>query len=211
MRKLVIPAAALLAALVISACAALPPATPPAPGSTVEAAPTTAPAATEAPAAIGCIPGALTPAQTEGPYYRANPPETASLLQPGMSGTPILLTGYVLDEQCRPVPGARVDFWQADTAGRYDNSGYTLRGYQLTDGAGRYAMETVIPGEYPGRTPHVHVKVTPPGGPELTSQLYLPDAAGNATDRIFSPELIVEMEQGADRVTGRFNFVVTTQ
>jgi protocatechuate 3,4-dioxygenase beta subunit len=33
-------------------------------------------------------------------------------------------------EQCQPVLSARVDFWQADSAGQYDNQGYTLRGYQ---------------------------------------------------------------------------------
>jgi protocatechuate 3,4-dioxygenase beta subunit len=164
------------------------------------------PAPTLAP--IDCVPGALTPAQTEGPYYTANPPETNSLFQPGMAGTKILLTGYVLDEQCRPIPGARVDFWQADAAGQYDNQGYTLRGYQITDAEGRYAMETVIPGEYPGRTPHIHVKVTPPGGQTLTSQLYLPGAVANTTDRIFSPELVVDLTEDTDGFIGTFSFVV---
>lgn len=177
----------------------------------VTPAPTVPPAPTEPAVVIDCVPGALTPAQTEGPYYTANPPEVNSLLQPGMAGSKILLTGYVLDEQCRPIPGARVDFWQADAAGQYDNQGYTLRGYTLTDAAGRYSMETVVPGEYPGRTPHIHVKVTPPGGQTLTSQLYLPDAVANATDRIFSPELVVKMEQGADGAIGRFNFIVATK
>jgi protocatechuate 3,4-dioxygenase beta subunit len=175
---------------------------------TTEPLPTMPPAPTAASAAIDCIPGALTPAQTEGPYYTANPPETNSLFKPGMAGTKILLTGYVLDEQCRPIALARVDFWQADAAGQYDNQGYTLRGYTLTDAEGRYAMETVIPGEYPGRTPHIHVKVTPPGGATLTSQLYLPDAVANATDRIFSPELVVKLSEGPDGLVGTFDFVV---
>ncbi len=171
-------------------------------------APTAEPVAPTEPAAIACVPGALTPTQTEGPYYTANPPETNSLFQPGMNGTRLLLTGYVLDQACQPLPGARVDFWQADAAGVYDNTGYTLRGFTLTDAEGRYSMETVVPGEYPGRTPHIHVKVTPPGGATLTSQLYLPDAVANATDRIFSPALVVEIAQGADGLVGSFNFVV---
>jgi protocatechuate 3,4-dioxygenase beta subunit len=153
----------------------------------------------------------VTPAQTEGPYYKENPPEEGSLLQPGMPGTRLTVTGYVLDEQCRPVPGARVDFWQADSAGQYDNQGYTLRGYQLTDAEGRYTLETVLPGLYTGRTRHIHVKVSPPSGPTLTSQLYFPDEAANASDRIFSPELVVNLEKTADGETGTFNFVVKTQ
>jgi protocatechuate 3,4-dioxygenase beta subunit len=173
--------------------------------------PTMPPAAMEATPSIACAPGALTPGQMEGPYYKANPPETSSLLQPGMEGRRIFLTGHVLDEQCRPIPGARVDFWQADAAGQYDNQGFTLRGYQLTDDTGRYAMETVVPGEYPGRTPHIHVKVTPPGGPTLTSQLYLPDSAANETDRIFDRELIVTLTEGPDGPIGRFNFIVRTR
>ena len=179
------------------------------PDATQVAAPTTAPeptmppAPTEAPSAtagaIACAAGALTPAQTEGPYYKENPPESESLLQPGMAGTKLTLTGYVLDDQCRPVPGARVDFWQADAAGEYDNQGYTLRGYQTTDASGRYVVETVLPGLYPGRTRHIHVKITPSSGPTLTTQLYFPDEAANTADRIFSPELLVSLEKRGGR------------
>ena len=163
-----------------------------------------------APAAT-CTPGALTPEQTEGPYYKTNPPESATLLQPGMGGTKLTVTGYVLDAQCNPVPGARVDFWQADSEGQYDNQGYTLRGYQVTDAAGRYSVETVVPGLYPGRTRHIHVKITPPGGPALTTQLYFPDEVANAQDQIFSPALIMKVAKAADREVGTFNFVVKTQ
>jgi protocatechuate 3,4-dioxygenase beta subunit len=45
-----------------------------------------------------------------------------------------------------PVAGAKVDVWQADDSGAYDNAGYRLRGYTLTDDSGRYAMETIVPG-----------------------------------------------------------------
>jgi protocatechuate 3,4-dioxygenase beta subunit len=58
----------------------------------------------------------------------------------------------VLTPDCRPLAGARVDFWQADGNGVYDNDGYRLRGYQVTDGRGRYRLETVVPGRYEPRT-----------------------------------------------------------
>lgn len=162
-----------------------------------------------APVAISCTaPAALTPSSTEGPYYSPNPPEDSNLAD-DLPGTRLLLTGYVLDPNCRPIPGARVDFWQADSQGVYDNAGYTLRGYQLTAADGSYRLETVIPGQYPGRTEHIHVKVQAPGGPELTSQLYFPKSTANRSDRIFVPELLVEIvSEDGGQVTARFDFVV---
>jgi protocatechuate 3,4-dioxygenase beta subunit len=161
--------------------------------------------------AIACTPGALTPEQTEGPYYKANPPETASLMQPGMGGTKLIITGYVLDAECQPVPGARVDFWQADNKGQYDNQSYTLRGYQMTDARGRYAVETVLPGLYPGRTRHIHVKVTAPNGPTLTTQLYFPDEVANASDAIYSPQTVLTIEKTTTGEQGTFDFVINTR
>lgn len=164
-------------------------------------------AAADAAVAIACD-GQPTPAQTEGPYYTPDPPQRASLIEEGVVGDPITLTGYVLDTDCRPIAGAVVDFWQADGAGVYDNDGYRLRGYTLTDDTGRYTMETVVPGEYPGRTPHIHVKVQPPGGAVLTSQMYFPDEAANARDGIFNPALILDLQETANGLTGVMNFIV---
>jgi protocatechuate 3,4-dioxygenase beta subunit len=161
-------------------------------------------------AAIDCTPPATpTVAQTEGPYFTAGSPERADLVEPGMGGTPVLVTGLVLDTDCRPLAGAKVDAWQADADGVYDNAGYRLRGHVFTDADGRYAIRTVVPGEYPGRTPHIHVKITPVDGATLTSQLYLPTAeAANAADRIFESSLVVELDDGPDGLTARFDFVV---
>jgi protocatechuate 3,4-dioxygenase beta subunit len=157
-----------------------------------------------------CRPGVpLTAAQTEGPYYSANPPQRATLIEPGMAGARLLLSGIVVTQDCRPVANARLDFWQADAAGAYDNTGFRLRGYQLADSAGRYRLETIVPAEYPGRTVHIHVKVTPPGGATLTSQLYFPEVARNSSDGIFSRELLVQdVVRGPEGVTARFDFVV---
>jgi protocatechuate 3,4-dioxygenase beta subunit len=128
-----------------------------------------------------------------------------------MGGTKLTVTGYVLDSQCQPVPGARVDFWQADSEGQYDNQGYTLRGYQVTDSQGRYTVETVVPGLYPGRTRHIHVKVSAPNGPTLTTQLYFPDEAANSRDQIYDPQMVLTIAKTADGETGTFNFVINTK
>jgi protocatechuate 3,4-dioxygenase beta subunit len=151
---------------------------------------------------------APTVAQTEGPYYTPNTPERHSLLEEGMSGTRLVVVGYVLDANCQPLANAWLDFWQADSNGTYDNVGYTLRGHQFTDGQGRFYLETVVPGEYPGRTEHIHVKVQPQGGAVLTTQLYFPNVASNSSDGIFDPGLIVQLEERPAYVLAYYNFVV---
>src|SRR5438270_10637875 len=132
------------------------------------------PAASRSPAAAStdACPTQLTPAQTEGPYFKPGSPARTSLIESGMAGTRLVLSGRVLTPACAPVAGATLDFWQADAAGSYDNSGYRLRGHQLTDAVGRYSLETILPGEYPGRTEHIHVKLGAPGKAVLTTQLH---------------------------------------
>jgi protocatechuate 3,4-dioxygenase beta subunit len=151
-----------------------------------------------------------TPAQTEGPYFTPNSPERASLLEPDMAGTRLIVSGTVLSTTCAPAARALLDFWQADDAGVYDNNGYRLRGHQYTDDAGNFSLETVVPGLYPGRTRHIHVKVQAPSGPVLTTQLYFPDEPRNAQDGIFDPQLVMEMQDDADGRRAMFNFVVET-
>ncbi len=146
--------------------------------------------------------------QTEGPYFTPNSPERTSLLEAGMAGTRLVVTGRVLSTGCQPVAGALIDFWQADDAGEYDNVGYRLRGHQFTDEQGQYRLETVVPGLYPGRTRHLHVKVQAPNQPVLTTQQYFPDAPGNASDGIFHPALVMAVEEGAEGMAATFDYVL---
>jgi len=155
-----------------------------------------------------CSPGHSTPAMTEGPYYTPNSPERASLLEPDMTGTRIVISGYVLGTDCQPIPGAWIDFWQADDDGVYDNVGYRLRGHQFSDASGRYTLETILPGLYPGRTRHIHVKVQAPNGPILTTQLFFPGEAQNSADTIFDASLIVSMQETTEGLMGTYDFVV---
>jgi protocatechuate 3,4-dioxygenase beta subunit len=153
----------------------------------------------------------LTPSQTEGPYFTANSPETTSLLEAGSADTRLVVSGFVLTTACQPVSGALLDFWQADARGEYDNVGYRYRGHQFTDAEGRFYLETVVPGLYPGRTRHIHVKVQAPGARVLTSQLYFPGEPRNARDSIYLPELEMSVsDDGVGGKTARFDFVVVT-
>jgi protocatechuate 3,4-dioxygenase beta subunit len=149
-----------------------------------------------------------TPAQTEGPYYSRNTPVKTSLLEPGMTGTRLRLGGLVLGRDCRPLANVLVDLWHADDKGVYDNRGYRLRGHQFTDSQGRWQFETILPGLYPGRTRHLHVKLQPPRGDILTTQLYFPGEPGNARDRIFDKRLLMTVAGDADAQIARYDFVL---
>lgn len=155
-----------------------------------------------------CGAPAATPAQTEGPYFKPSSPERASLLEPEMRGRRLVVSGVVRSTDCRPVARALLDFWQADAGGRYDNGGFRLRGHQLADAEGRYRLETILPGVYPGRARHIHVRVQAPNRPPLTTQLYFPGEAGNARDGIFDPALLVTLAEAGDVVAARFDFVL---
>lgn len=146
--------------------------------------------------------------QTEGPYFKPSSPERVELFESGMAGQPIELVGFVLSRDCKPVSGALLDFWQADDKGRYDNSGFRLRGHQFTDTEGRYRLRSIVPGLYPGRTRHIHVKVQPRNGRVLTTQLYFPGEQQNRSDGLFRKELLVRTAKNAGWLAGRFDFVV---
>src|SRR5215213_6709684 len=151
--------------------------------------------------------------QTAGPFYSPDTPERRSLLEPGMTGTRLVVTGYVYSTECQPIPGALLDFWQADDAGVYDNDGYRLRGHQFTDEDGRFELETIVPGLYPGRTRHIHV-IAQAGRPEghqpiLITQLYFPDEPTNDSDTIFNPALVMDVHDGEDGEAAFFTFALS--
>jgi protocatechuate 3,4-dioxygenase beta subunit len=148
-----------------------------------------------------------TPRQTAGPFFLPHSPQRASLLEPGINGTKIVLTGQVLSTRCRAVSGALLDFWHANDAGEYDVEGFRLRGHQFSDSEGRYRLETIVPGLYPGRTRHFHVTLQAPNGPTLTTQLYFPGEQRNARDFLFDRRLLMIGDDGG-RKAARFDFVL---
>lgn len=142
----------------------------------------------------------LTPAQTEGPYYpRKKPSESDTDLTrigigPQAQGQVLVLEGTIIDPEDRPIAGARVEIWQTDHQGIYAHPGdpntgkrdttFQFYGETTTTGTGGFAFRTILPGGYGGRPRHIHVKVTPPGGATLTTQLYFKDDADLGRDGI---------------------------
>jgi len=124
---------------------------------------------------------------TEGPYYldldlvRRN-------IRGNRSGTPLTLRFTVVNAAtCRPIRNAAVEIWHADAAGAYSGvqgvSGNWLRGIQRTNVSGLARFETIFPGWYRGRTPHIHLKVFVSGDEVHTGQVFFRPAAYGAIYR----------------------------
>jgi len=146
--------------------------------------------------------------QTAGPFYNPDSPRRSSLVEAGSRAERLTLTGLVLSPQCKPIANALLDFWHCDETGEYDNKGFRYRGHVFADAQGLFSLQTIVPGEYPGRTRHIHVKVRSPGGRVLTTQLYFPDEPGNRADGIYRPELTMQVARTGAQRGARFDFVV---
>ncbi len=146
--------------------------------------------------------------EIEGPFYRPRTPERFDLSEAGAKGRPVELAGYVLTRGCRPLERALVDLWHADDGGEYDNRGFRYRGHVFTDAQGRYRFRTILPGLYPGRTRHYHVKVQATGQRLLTTQLYFPGEPFNARDDFFHRELLLRVAGPGPGMAARFDFVI---
>jgi protocatechuate 3,4-dioxygenase beta subunit len=151
----------------------------------------------------------LTPTQIEGPYYKVGSPHRTSLIEPGISGMRLRLTGRVLNERGKPIPHAVVDFWQSDDRGNYDMVGNLLRGHVFTNDAGTYSLDTIVPACYePRQARHIHAKVQGVSRP-YTTQLYFSDDPDRAKDTFYMKELEVQVEDLPDgSKRGTFDFVI---
>lgn len=93
------------------------------------------------------------------------------------------------NDNCKPLEGYALYAWHCTNDGNYSmySSGVTdedyLRGVQPTDAEGKAAFQTVYPGCYLGRWPHVHFEIYPSlekatssGNVVHTSQLAFPES-----------------------------------
>lgn len=145
------------------------------------------------------------PAQSLGPFYPRNAAERPGQTDADLlvvdgdrvlsKGIPILLTGRVLDRRGQPLQ-ATVEIWQCDANAVYHHPAGgaaaerdpNFQGYGIarSTAGGEFHFRTIRPVAYPGRTPHIHVRVQPEGGRAFATQLYLPGEAGNARDFLYS-------------------------
>lgn len=180
----------------------------------------------------------LTPSQPEGPFYPRTLPadRDADLLvvagRPGRAeGTPLYLTGTVRSRDGRLLADALVEIWQCDALGRYHHVGdgstaprddnFQGYGQTPTDAEGRYRFRTIRPVAYPGRTPHIHFKVSHPAARPLTTQMYVAgdrgeDAGvlrwfgGGETRERLSVTLTPASSKEPNALAGEFDIVLAT-
>ncbi len=156
-----------------------------------------------------------TPPQTKGPFYPVVDQADKDTDLTTVAGSPtvaagkiILVTGQVTDLNCRPVPNALVEIWQACSTGKYNHPADTNSaaldphfqywGKGVSASNGSYLFKTIIPGAYPAdvgwiRPPHIHFKIQCLGYPELITQLYF--AGDPLNDKDFILQKLKPAEQ----------------
>lgn len=144
----------------------------------------------------------LTPRQSAGPFYPDEIPldDDNDLLHVAgrddvAAGEAADLRGRLLDQRGMPLRDTRIEIWQCDANGRYRHSRDPGRrpidpafqgfGHATSDAEGRFRFLTIRPVPYPGRTPHIHVAVYPPGDTRFTTQLYVAGEPRNADDFLY--------------------------
>jgi protocatechuate 3,4-dioxygenase beta subunit len=146
-----------------------------------------------------------------GPFYRDGAPDRdlGETIAPDISGEPAFVAGRVTDPAGRPIPGARLDVWQAAPNGLYEGQdpempAFNMRGRFRADAQGRYHFATVKPASYPipmdgpvgqlmralGRQPyrpaHIHFIVAAPGYETLTTHIFVKGDPCLDTDPVFA-------------------------
>lgn len=145
-----------------------------------------------------------TPGATEGPFYPTPAMRRAdvdndlvkilgSVQEAG--GEVFHLKGRILNSDGAPLEGRRIEIWQCDMNGKYFHPGdrqniafdpaFQGFGHDITGPDGAYEFRTIKPVTYPGRTPHIHVKVFDGDREVLTSQFYVEGHPDNGRDRLY--------------------------
>jgi hydroxyquinol 1,2-dioxygenase len=143
-------------------------------------------------------PDGATESTVFGPFHRLGAPEMpagGNIADRDHTGTPTLVSGRVFDLDGKPIAGAVLDVWQAQTNGLYDSQdqaldGLHMRGKFRSDAEGRYLIRTVLPVNYPipsdgpvgrmlkatGRHPwrpaHIHFVVSAEGYEPVTTHIF---------------------------------------
>ena len=167
----------------------------------------------------------ITPNQTKGPFYPIPDIEKQDFFDfdltrkgpdsPVAQGKVISIRGSVIDHDENILAGSIVEVWQACETGRYNHPkdtnerpldpNFQYWGRLKTSESGEFRFKTILPGKYPGRTPHIHFRIVPPGKPELVTQLYFGDNETlNRKDSIYMALNVAQR----DNVTTHFEDMV---
>jgi len=170
----------------------------------------------------------LTPRATEGPFYPSpsmrfsdidNDLIKVSGAVKKAGGEIIELKGKLMSKQGKPLAGHRIEIWQCDVNGKYLHSadkhsvpydnGFQGFGHDITDKNGNYRFKTIKPTIYPGRAPHIHVKVLEGEHELLTTQFYIAGDKNNGADGLYR-RMSAEQAKAVSMTFTRNNKLVET-
>ena len=166
---------------------------------------------------ISCGSLIRTPWQGEGPFYPDKIPVDTDndLVKNGdnsfeAGGKILILNGILLNPDSEPVNHVSIEIWQTDKNGVYMHSGSFARdimdkefqgfGRTKTDRNAQLFFRTIVPTEYPGRTPHIHMKLWREEKNILTTQLYIKDHPRNNKDFLFQRMSLAEQRLNSMRL-----------
>ena len=153
--------------------------------------------------------GAATEATVFGPFFLDRSPEISNGgdIAAGASGEPCWVEGTVSDTDGNPIPGARLEVWEADADGfydvQYDDDRIAGRAHLFTDADGTFAFWGLTPVPYPiphdgpvgallartGRSPlraaHLHFMVTAPTLRTLVTHIFVEGDPLLGSDAVF--------------------------
>lgn len=168
------------------------------------------------------------PSMTEGPFYPPRSWRADSALWPDQDadlttvrrkdgvlralGAQLGLEALVLDSEGRAIDGAEVELWQCDVLATYrhpsvpavegqHDPGFQGYGAALSGPSGALRFRTIHPVAYPGRTPHIHLKITHASFGTLTTQLFVEGNPGNARDMLWRQLDAAQREAASMRLT----------
>jgi protocatechuate 3,4-dioxygenase beta subunit len=180
-------------------------------------------------------PAGATESTVFGPFHRegaAEMPMGSNIASHDANGTPAVVHGRVLDTEGRPIAGAKLDVWQANSDGFYDSQlpnadELQMRGIFRTGADGRYVVRTTRPVHYqipsdgpvgrmlkatnrhPWRPAHVHFAVSAHGFEPVTTHVFDSIDPYLNSDAVFGVKdsLIVDFQehQARDTAASEFN------
>ena len=157
-------------------------------------------------------PAGATESTVFGPFHRLGAPDMpagGNIADRDTTGAPALVSGRVLGLNGKPIAGAILDVWQAQTNGLYDSQDQNpdalhMRGKFRTDAEGRYLIRTVRPvhypipsdgpvgamlkatGGHPWRPAHIHFVVSAEGYEPVTTHIFDRGDPYLASDAVFA-------------------------
>ncbi|KAI0448994.1 Intradiol ring-cleavage dioxygenase [Xylaria acuta] len=165
---------------------------------------------------------ALVPEVTIGPYWVAGELIRTDITD-GQSGVPVHLDLQFIDiKSCEPIPAnTLIDIWASNATGVYSGVAVTGqgglntthgRGIQSTDADGVVQFDTVFPGHYVGRTPHIHLMSTA-GATLLPNNTYVSNSGtpSHIGQIFFDQSLITEVEKLEPYVSNKQRLTLNSQ